>query len=56
MDRRGFSSTEHNTNTIIDAMVSQTKHIIEEIVSNTEVLTSKVTEVSVTNSYDIMHI
>ena len=44
MDKRGFSSTEHNTKTIIDAMASQTKYNMEEIVINNEVLTSKVKE------------
>ena len=28
MDKRGFSSTDKNTKTIIDAMESQTKHIM----------------------------
>ena len=44
MKNRGFFFTDHNTKTISDAMASQTKHIMEEIISNTEVLTSKVTE------------
>ena len=44
MDKRGFSSTQNNTKTIIDAMASQTKQITEERVRNTEVLTSKVTK------------
>ena len=29
LDERGFSSTEHNNKTTIDAMASQTKHITE---------------------------
>ena len=29
MDKRGFSSTDHNIKTIIDAMESQTKQIME---------------------------
>ena len=29
MDKRGFSSTEHNTKTIIDAMASLAKQIME---------------------------
>ena len=36
MDRRVFSYTEHNIKTIIYAMESQTKHIMEEIVRKTE--------------------
>ena len=32
MYNRQFSSTEHNTETIIDVMASQTKNITEEIV------------------------
>ena len=43
MDKMGFSSTEHNTKTVIDAMAPQTKQIMEEIVRKTEVLKSKVT-------------
>ena len=35
-------------------MASQKKNIIEEIVGKTEVLTSKVTEVSGKNSYNLM--
>ena len=46
MDERGFSSTVHNTKTTIDAMASQTKQIMEEIVGKNEVLTSKVKDVS----------
>ena len=42
MDNRGFSSMDHNTNEIIDAMAPQTKHITEEIARKTEVLMSKV--------------
>ena len=34
MDKGGFSSTEQNNKTIVDAMESQAKLIIEEIVSN----------------------
>ena len=56
MDKRGFSSTEHNTKAIIDTMASQTKQNMEEIVRKTEVLTSKVREGSVTNGYNIMDI
>ena len=36
MDKRGFYSMEKNTITIIDAMVSQTQQIMEEIVRKTE--------------------
>ena len=43
MENRGFSSTDHNTKTIIDAMESKTKQTMEEIVRKTEVITSKVT-------------
>ena len=46
MDKRGFFFMEHNTKTIIDAMTSQTKQTMQEIVKKTEVITSKVTEVS----------
>ena len=53
---RGFSSKEKNTNTIIDAMSSQTKQIMEETVMKTEVLTIKVTEVSGGNGYNLMDI
>ena len=42
MYKRGFSSMKHNAKTIIDVMASQTKHIMEEIVRKTEVLTCKV--------------
>ena len=56
MDRRGFSSTDHNTKTTIAAMASQTKQIMEEIVRNTEVLTIKVTEESGTNGCNFMDI
>ena len=56
MYKRGFSSTEYNTKTIIDAIASQTKQIMEEIVRETEVLTSKVTEGSGTNGSNLMDI
>ena len=56
MDKRRFYSMDHNTNTIIDAMASQTKHIMEEIVRKTEVLTIKVTEVSGTKVSNLMDI
>ena len=42
MYKRGFSSTDHNTKTIIDSMTSQTRQIMETIVRNTEVLPSEV--------------
>ena len=41
---------------IIDAMASQKKQIMEEIVRKTEVLTSKVKEVSGKNVSNIMDI
>ena len=41
---------------IIDAMASQTKHIMEEIVRKNEVLMSKVTEVSGGDCFNIMNI
>ena len=47
---------DHNTKTIIDAMTSQTKQIMEEMVSKTEILTSKVTEGSGTNDSNLMYI
>ena len=47
---------EYNPKTIIDAMASQTKRIMEEIERKTEVLTSKVTEGSGTNGSNIMYI
>ena len=56
MEKRGFSSTEHNTKAIIDTMASQTNQNMEEIVRKTEVLTSKVREGSVTNGYNLMDI
>ena len=56
MDKIGFSSTDHNTNTIIDAMASQTKQIMEEIVRNNEVLQIKVIEVSGGNGSNLMDI
>ena len=56
MYKRGFSYTEHNKNTIIDVMVIQTKNIMEEIVRNTEVLTSKITGGSGTNGSNLMDI
>ena len=56
MDKIGFSSTDHNTNTIIDSMASQTKQIIEEIVRNNEVLQIKVIEVSGGNGSNLMDI
>ena len=56
MDKRGFYSKEHNTNTIIDAMVSQIKHIMKEISRKTELLTIKLTEGSGTNGSNIMDI
>ena len=43
MRKRCLSSMENNTKTIIDAMASQTKDIMEEKVRMMEVLTSKVT-------------
>ena len=46
MDKRGFSSMDQNTKKINDAMKSQTKDTMGEIVRKTEVITSKVTEVS----------
>ena len=45
MVKKVYYFTEHNNKTIIDAMASQTKKIMEEIVRNTEVLISKVAEV-----------
>ena len=54
--KRRFSSTEHNAKTIIDAMESQAKQIMEEIVRNNEVLTSKVKEGSQKNYSNIMDI
>ena len=56
MDKRGFSSTEHNTKMIIDTMKSQTKHITEEIVRKSDKIIIKVIEGSVTNSSNIMDI
>ena len=56
LDNRGFSSTKQNTNTIIDAMESQTKNIMEERVRKTEVITSKVAEGSGTNGSNIIEI
>ena len=56
MYKRGFYSKEHNTNTIIDAMVSQIKHIMKEISRKTELLTIKLTEGSGTNGSNIMDI
>ena len=56
MYKRGFSSSNHNTNTIIDVMASQTKHIMEEIVRKTDVLTSKLIEGSGTNGSNLMDI
>ena len=56
MDKRGFSSTDNNTKTIIDAMVPETKETMEEIVRKTEVLMSKVTEEYRTNGSNIMDI
>ena len=56
MGKRGFSSTENNTKTIIDTMASQTKHIMEEIMRKTGLLTSKAIEVSGTNGSNIMDI
>ena len=47
---------EYNPKTIIDAMASQTKRIMEEIERKTEVLTSKVTEGSGTNVSNLMDI
>ena len=41
---------------MIDAIASQTKHCMKEIVRNTEVISIKVTEVSATNRYNIMDI
>ena len=43
MENIGFFSTEHNIKAIIDAMASEKKHIMEEIVRKIEVLTGKVT-------------
>ena len=54
MDKRFFSAADPNTKAIIDAMASQTKNIMEEIVSNNEVLTSKLAEWSVTNGSNLM--
>ena len=56
MDKREISSTEHNTKTIIDAIAPQTKNTMEEIVRNTEVLTSKVTELSGKKCSNLMNI
>ena len=56
LDKRLFSSADHNTKTVVDAMASQTKYIMEEIVSKTEVISSKITEVSGTNGSNIMDI
>ena len=56
MEKRGISSTDRNTKTIIDAMASQTKNITEEIVRKTEVLKIRVTEASGTNGSNIMDI
>ena len=56
MDKIGFSSKEHNTKMIIDAMASQTKHTMEQIMINTEVLTSKLTEGSGKNGSNHMDI
>ena len=56
MENIGFYSTEYNIKTIIDAMELQTKQIMEEIVRNNEVITIKVTEISVTNGSNIMDI
>ena len=47
---------EHNIKTIINAMASQEKQIMEETAMKTEVLTSKVTQVSGTNGSNIMDI
>ena len=56
MENIGFYCTENNIKTIVDAMESQTKHIMEEIVRNTEVITIKVTELSATYGSNIMDI
>ena len=56
MDKRGFSSTEHNTKITINAMAPQKIQIIEEVVSNNEVIMSKATEGSVTNGSNLMDI
>ena len=56
LDKRLFSSTDHNTKTVVNAMASQTKYIMEEIVSKTEVISSKITEVSGTNDSNRMEI
>ena len=56
MDKREISSTEHNTKTIIDAIAPQKKNTMEEIVRNTEVLTSKITGGSGTNGSNLMDI
>ena len=56
MDKRGFFFMEHNTKTIIDAMTSQTKQTMQEIVKKTEVITSKVKEVSGTNASNVMDV
>ena len=54
MDKRGFSSMEHNTKRIIDEMASQTTNIMEETVIKTDLITSKVTEGSGTNGSNLM--
>ena len=54
MDKRFFSVVDPNTKAIIDGMASQSIHIMEEIVSNNEVLTSKLAEWSVTNGSNLM--
>ena len=54
MEKRGFSSTELNIKTIIDAMGSKTQQIMEEIVSNTELITSKLIEEPGTNGHNLM--
>ena len=54
--KRGCSSAEHNTKTIFNTMESQIKQIIEEIVSKTEVITSKVIDGSETNVSNITDI
>ena len=56
MYNRGFYSKDHNTNTIIAAMASQAKQIMEKIVRKTEVLSIKVTEGSGNNGSNIMDI
>ena len=47
---------EHNTKTIIDAMETQTKQIMEEIVRKAEVINIKVTQESVLNGSNLVDV